>query len=220
MPRLISALTGRAKLFGMALKWVTRKGMSAVTARLIPAFTPAWKAVASRADFEARCRRSAQSIALDDDKMIAVVLGNQRMLLSSRDLDISVHLALDGYWESPIATCIAQRVQPGWVCVDVGANSGFYTLLLGNVVGKTGSVLACEPNPRLVPLMSRSLRLNGLRWVEVFSGAVSNQGGQATFTIPSDSYLNATMMYHGAGEKFTAETRTLDRLMGGRKVDF
>jgi hypothetical protein len=32
-------------------------------------------------------------------------------------------------------------------CVDVGANYGYYTLLMTGVCGPEGRVVACEPNP-------------------------------------------------------------------------
>jgi FkbM family methyltransferase len=44
-----------------------------------------------------------------------------------------------------IAERMLQSIAPGDLCVDVGANIGFFTLLMAGLVGKSGSVMAFEP---------------------------------------------------------------------------
>lgn len=45
-----------------------------------------------------------------------------------------------GFWMKRI-------VEPGWICVDVGANIGIITDRLASYVGRTGKVVAFEPHP-------------------------------------------------------------------------
>ncbi len=42
---------------------------------------------------------------------------------------------------------LREQTEPGMVIFDVGANIGFYTLLLAKRVGPTGRVHAFEPDP-------------------------------------------------------------------------
>lgn len=56
---------------------------------------------------------------------------------------------------------IERIVQPGWICADLGANIGFFTLLLARLVGPTGRVIAFEAHPSNAELVSRNVRNNG-----------------------------------------------------------
>jgi FkbM family methyltransferase len=47
------------------------------------------------------------------------------------------------------------------IAVDIGANSGYYTILFANNVGDAGHVLAVEPNPHAAGLLQRSVEING-----------------------------------------------------------
>jgi FkbM family methyltransferase len=84
------------------------------------------------------------------------------MLLDANDLAIVPHLCLDGYWEAWITAALARVLRSDFWCLDVGANHGYYTLLMADAVGPGGRVLAVEPNTELVQLVEFSLRINGL----------------------------------------------------------
>jgi FkbM family methyltransferase len=62
--------------------------------------------------------------------------------------------------ESPIVSLVTDLVRKGDVFFDVGANFGFYSCFVSPLIGSTGSVHAFEANPRLIPILSRSLELN------------------------------------------------------------
>jgi len=38
-------------------------------------------------------------------------------------------------------------IAPGDVCLDIGANIGYYSVLFSNLVGPKGKVIAIEPDP-------------------------------------------------------------------------
>ena len=50
---------------------------------------------------------------------------------------------------------MTQIVQPGWVCVDIGANIGLITCHLAELVGPGGKVYAFEPHPKTARLLAR-----------------------------------------------------------------
>jgi FkbM family methyltransferase len=68
------------------------------------------------------------------------------------------------------------------IAFDVGANVGFYTLLLARGVGPTGRVIAFEPNTANVALLRKHLRLNRIDNVEIVEAAVSDKEGTAFFS--------------------------------------
>ncbi|MDH3224245.1 MAG: FkbM family methyltransferase [Gemmatimonadota bacterium] len=53
-----------------------------------------------------------------------------------------------GIFEQKEIALVKGLVGRGDVCLDVGANVGFYACHLGRLVGSTGKVFAFEPEPR------------------------------------------------------------------------
>ncbi len=54
---------------------------------------------------------------------------------------------LNGTYEPLIVAAVVSRVKQGWVCYDVGAHVGYYTLLLAKLAGLNGDIYAFEPLP-------------------------------------------------------------------------
>lgn len=111
---------------------------------------------------EANARRHAQTVQLAEGTVLCRVLAKYLMFVDPHDLGVTPRLCLDGYWESWITGAVARSVQPGGWCVDIGANHGYYTVIMADAVGRQGRVLAVEPNPRLSELLALSVEVNGL----------------------------------------------------------
>jgi FkbM family methyltransferase len=118
-------------------------------------------ATEDRSAIERWCRDRAMAAPCRADETLCRVLGEHLMLVSLRDLSVAPHLVMDGYWEMWNSICLAKRIKPGWRCVDVGASWGYYTLLLSDLVGPHGRVVALEPNGNVFPLLEHTMRLNG-----------------------------------------------------------
>ena len=112
---------------------------------------------------EANARRHAQTVHLAEGTVLCRVLAKYLMFVDPHDLGVTPRLCLDGYWESWITGVVARSVPPGGWCVDIGANHGYYTLIMADAVGRQGRVLAVEPNPLLSELLALSVEVNGLR---------------------------------------------------------
>jgi FkbM family methyltransferase len=72
-----------------------------------------------------------------------------------------------GVWEPWETMTIRKLVQPGWSCFDIGANIGYFTILLAKQVGGTGSVHAFEPTTWAYLRMLGNISLNTNEAVEV-----------------------------------------------------
>lgn len=88
-------------------------------------------------------------------------------------------------YEPDIRGNFLRHVRPGDSVIDVGANIGLHTLLLAHLVGPQGSVTAFEPDPQSGSYLLKNLRRNGLRDVEVYSTALSDQAGHARLFVDS-----------------------------------
>jgi len=65
-----------------------------------------------------------------------------------------------GEYEPDVTEIISKIVKKGDVCLDIGANIGWYATLLQKLVGASGQVYAFEPVPKTFSLLSRNVELN------------------------------------------------------------
>ena len=86
--------------------------------------------------------------------------------------------------EEPELNVVKHLVQPRHTAVDVGANVGWYTNYLSNLVGKNGKVIALEPIPETFALLSICAKALHLTNVELFNVGASEVDGSAVMEIP------------------------------------
>jgi FkbM family methyltransferase len=111
-------------------------------------------------------------------------------------------------WNGPEYDAFRAAVQPGTVALDVGANVGAYTLLLGQWVRPGGRVFAFEPAPEAFGGLSAHVRLNGLGdGVTCVRAAASSSTGTATLAV--DGLSGANRLDASAGGE-RVDTVTLD----------
>lgn len=65
-----------------------------------------------------------------------------------------------GRYEAFYTETISQYIKEGDVCLDVGANIGWYTTLFAKLCGITGQVHAFEPVPQTFAVLERNIALN------------------------------------------------------------
>ena len=73
---------------------------------------------------------------------------------------------------------LAGIVHPGMCVVDVGANIGYYLLMLERFVGKRGRVICVEPSPDNVLELRRNIEANGFQNVVLHEVAVGAARGR------------------------------------------
>ena len=131
----------------------------------------------SRSELERHFRDSARSHYLGDNLTLARVLSTFTMLLPTRDRSVVPHLLMDGYWEMWLTLAVARHVQPGMLCVDVGANVGYYSLLLAEL---SGTFVHCvEPVTEAGRCVKESMKLSGFENFYVHEEVASDKLGFA-----------------------------------------
>jgi len=120
----------------------------------------------TREQFEDHCQAAAWSQYVGEGAILCRVLGNQFLYVAAQDVSLTPCLITMGYWESWITLAIAKHLKRGMRCLDIGANCGYYTLLMAMRAGAE-NVIAIEPNHTLVTLLLRSLAANGYGAVQV-----------------------------------------------------
>jgi FkbM family methyltransferase len=65
-----------------------------------------------------------------------------------------------GTHEPAVVQGLEALVQPGWTAIDVGANIGYFTLLMAKRVGRVGKVIAFEPLTENFNILQENIKLN------------------------------------------------------------
>ncbi len=104
-----------------------------------------------------------------------------------------------GEHEPAVVEALSALVQPGWVCADVGGHIGYFTLLLAQLVGVYGQVMAFEALPDNVSLLNRNIALNGFsERVSIHAGAVVAQSAAAVTLYIGPSSAEASCLRRDA----------------------
>lgn len=106
---------------------------------------------------------------------VEVAVFGRKMLLKPSDL-IGNCLIFTPQWFDPRERrAIKHVLSTGDYAVDVGANIGAYTLLMADLVGPSGGVLAIEAERENAKRLRHNLGINGMGWVDVHDGGVSDK---------------------------------------------
>ncbi|HKM70768.1 MAG TPA: FkbM family methyltransferase [Stellaceae bacterium] len=130
-----------------------------------------------------------------------------RMLFLRRDCYIGRSLDLYGEYSELEAAIFAQLLRSGDVVVEVGSNIGVHTVPIANLVGRSGLVLAFEPQRVIFQLLCANVALNEFFNVRTYHGAVGRETG--TVRVPYLDYTNevnfggVSMNKSGTGEEVT-----------------
>ncbi|MCU0526001.1 MAG: FkbM family methyltransferase [Elainella sp. Prado103] len=161
-------------------------------------------------------RAACQTAYLGNDRILCRVLGKYLVYANAQDTDLVPHLCLNGFWEPRLTIALLKILQPNWYCLDVGANHGYYTLVMADAVGSAGRVLALEPNYHVADLVQQSIEVNGfIDRAHVQSVAAAAQPGETVhLVVPSGKTGRASikMQATGADEVIAVETVTIDQL--------
>lgn len=157
----------------------------------------------------------------------ARVLDTFNIITDKGEQSVGQWLANDGFWESWITSWMTSNIKPGFTCVDVGANYGYYTRIMEILATNTGKVFAFEANPALAEGITNSVMKypvqNGAV-VNLYPVAVSDTKGIVTLNIPP-KYLGGSSIVWGRQdlpsdlpehlwtESIEVESDTLDSLL-------
>lgn len=128
-----------------------------------------------------------------------------------------------GTYEPEVVRAIQRVVRPGWVAVDVGANIGYFTLLLAKLVGPEGRVIAFEPLPENLQVLQENIALNAYQSVTLEPRAVMEKPGAVRLYREREALLTGTAStVHGQGSGLEVPATSLDVYLraAGERADF
>jgi len=96
-----------------------------------------------------------------------------------------------GCCEPEVAHVMARVLREGDTAVDIGANIGFFTLLMSRLVGKTGKVVAFEPFHASVSKLRENIKINQMRNVDCRPVPLWDKQEPVTLYLSLDSGQNS-----------------------------
>jgi FkbM family methyltransferase len=114
-----------------------------------------------------------------------------KLPIDKKKKGIAKGLLLFGVREEDQLLVLKDEVQPGMVVLDLGANIGYYTLLLESLVGPQGKVYAYEPSSDNINILKENIKLNNKEDViDVFHAGVSDKVGSETLYLSEQSNVH------------------------------
>jgi FkbM family methyltransferase len=118
---------------------------------------------------------------------------------------VSYRLGVFGIWEPAISHFMRSRISNGAVCIDVGANIGYFSLLMSRA-SPDGRVYAIEPSPVIRSELDENIALNGMRNIVVVPFGISDRTEKLAFHVESGDRGSSRFTSDGEHE---LELRTL-----------
>lgn len=125
-----------------------------------------------------------------------------------------------GSWEPEVVEAILPHISAGMTVLDIGAQSGFFSILFSKLVGPTGRVFAFEPLPANFRILEQNVSLNRLENVTVSRKAVVQYSGEILFEFPHHeaSLVAGPLEESDSRGTFTVPCTSLDDFFAGKDV--
>jgi len=122
---------------------------------------------------------------------------------------------LGANYDAAVATFLRERVKPGTLCLNVGANVGVYVLQFAHWSAPRGQVIAFEPNPGAAAILLKHVEMNGLaQRVRIVPAAVGEASGEdILYAVQADGMSRLgkpNVALGGNVSKITVPVVTLD----------
>ena len=147
--------------------------------------------------------------------MVATFSDGRRFQIDAGDLMYEQIYRL-GEYEPEVTQVIRSLLRPDDLAVDLGANHGWYTVVMAHVVGAAGRVMAVEPGAAMVASLRLNLELNPNLPVTIHNIAIAEAPGEMLLHHFSDlphGHASASALGHHRFDTETVRCLPLDDLV-------
>ena len=137
-----------------------------------------------------------------------VVINEVKYHLDPKDNNF---LSVNKIYEPQVTKTINKIVKAGDWVVDIGANIGYYTLLLAKLVGPKGKVISFEPDPTSFKILKKSIKANNFKNIILENKAITDKNQEIDFYLSKkDTRLHQIFNNPNSKEVLRIQTTTLD----------
>lgn len=123
---------------------------------------------------------------------------------------------------------LKELIQPGFTCVDIGANVGYYSVFLSRYAGANGRVFSVEPVPMFANIFVKNTGKFALKNITLYQCALGAERKKVTLSTP----VIDGVFRHGltkivdepqdqSAQSYEANMEIADELFGSlQKIDF
>ncbi len=120
---------------------------------------------------------------LQKNKTKIVQIPQGKLKVYAGDIGTGLPLILKGSYEKTQTEFFLNLLKKGSTFLDIGANSGYYTIIASKLVGENGHVYAIEPDPKNIALLKENILINDCRNVTVIEKALDIKSGFTHFNF-------------------------------------
>lgn len=106
------------------------------------------------------------------------------LVLANEDVGRAIHFGHS--YESSETAYLRKIITPDTICLDVGANVGYFSMLMAALAYR-GNVYAFDPLPLNAALLRASAELNDFKNIKIIESAVGASDGEVSLTQSTDS---------------------------------
>ena len=127
------------------------------------------------------------------------------------------YLVTESSHEPFLTKWLQENVEEGKVIYDIGANIGYYTLILSKLVGKAGRIFAIEPEPANLGMIEINMLMNHCKNITLLPFAAGDKEGICNMyrSFGRDTITLLPNTWHKNTGTFSAQMRTLDNIAKG-----
>ncbi len=126
-------------------------------------------------------------------KLLVRTLGFERYIRLVSGVYLRLVGAGWGRQKYPELFFLEKIIEPGFVCLDIGANLGYYSVALSRLAGPQGQVLAVEPIPDFQAIWQDNVRRSGVRNLTLLPYALGSENTTVQMGTPERNGL----LHHG-----------------------
>lgn len=143
---------------------------------------------------------------------------NHKMFLDKID---SLYLSVYNDWDDFATTLLEKEIKKGSIVLDLGANIGFYTLVLARLVGEKGKVYAFEADSTNFEILKKNVEANRYNNIILVNKAVLDKNDKIKFYVDERNTAGNSVYGGDKTEYKEIEAIKLDDYFNkNRKIDF
>ena len=149
------------------------------------------------------------------DQLIVEIDDNRKLVVNPRNESHRM-ITFCGTYDPIDSSIVKELLDPGDVVIDVGANLGWYTTIIGKIVAPHGTIVGIEPNPIVFTLLQKNVLMNELKNTILLNIAVGGRTGKGfiyLFEGEPDTHASIKPLGRTKFKRISIQVSTIDSIV-------